>query len=88
MRECEINMSDLHVDKQFFNRIYAMSRKKKGLNQIAIKMNRYMKFHMNLAYSNSGITDNQLKDLCKIWKNLKSLTSIQLYLPLYERPFI
>ena len=82
-------MKDLDVDKQFFNRIYAVSRKWRGLTQLVIKMDKYMKFfHMSYVYRNHGIIDNQLKDLCKIWKNLKSLTSIQLYLPLSERSFI
>jgi len=72
-------MKDLDVDKQFFNRIYAVSCKWRGLTQLVIKMDEYMKFfHMNYVYRNYGITDNQLKDLCKIWKNLKSLKYLNL----------
>jgi len=81
-------MDNLDVDKQFFNRIYALSCKLRGLNQITIKINRYMKLQMNYVYRCREMTDNQLKDLCKIWKNLKSLTSIQLDSPRYERPYI
>jgi len=35
------------VDKRFFKRIYRLSHKWRGLNQIVIKLEKYMKFYMN-----------------------------------------
>jgi len=47
MKGCKIDMKNLVWINDFFNRIYSMSCKCRGLNQIVIKMNEYMKFHMN-----------------------------------------
>ena len=60
-----------------------MSSKWRSLNLIEIKMELSVKFHIYYAYRCLEITDSELKDLTNIWKNLKSLTSIELNLSRY-----
>jgi len=81
MKGCRIDMNNLDVDKRFFKKLYGMSGEWRSLNLMVIK---YMKFHKKYVYRCCEITDNQLKDICKIWKNLKSLTKIELDLSKYK----
>ena len=84
LKECKIHVSNFDVDKRFFKRVYTMSQKWGGLNQIVINLDRYMKVHMNYVCRCAEMTDKKLKYFSKSWKNLKSLRSFELDLPQYE----